>query len=67
MPHIALPDAPRVRTNTMPDFTAPPEIDPDDNEVFLDALGEITSRWRAGEITSAQARVELHELRADHA
>lgn len=51
----------------MPDTTAPfPEIDPDDNEVFLDALGEITSRWRAGEITSAQARVELHGLRATH-
>jgi hypothetical protein len=50
-----------------PERTPPfPEIDPDDNEVFLDALHEITTRWSAGEITSAQATSELRDLEARH-
>jgi hypothetical protein len=50
----------------MVDPTAPfPEIDPDDNEVFLDALGEIASRWRAGVITSAQASADIRKLKGN--
>jgi len=51
----------------VPERTSPfPEIDPDDNEVFLDALHEITARWSAGEITAAQATTELRGLEARH-